>query len=181
MPEIWQPKISRSRDEIIPHARNTIKAVIDGKRPWPITFIGGAGSGKTCAALCILDAYGSGKYHTVPEWCQRVADAMCGRLQHSSGYLCSTKELWESVDRANCFVLDELGARERVTDHHYEAVKGIIDRREGTPLVLASNLTLAELTAVYDDRIGSRLSAGTIIKMSGDRRKPKGRAGSIAS
>ena len=57
-----------------------------------------------------------------------------------------------------------------VSDHHYETIKRCIDDRHGKPLVCISNLNMKELAGVYDDRVASRISAGTIVVTEGDRR-----------
>ena len=63
------------------------------------------------------------------------------------------------------FQQDDLGARDRVSDHAYETLKKVLDSREGRPLIALSNARLSELARVYDDRIASRLSAGTLIAL----------------
>lgn len=85
------------------------------------------------------------------------------------------ENLWTELAESNLVVLDEIGGRERVSDHHYETVKRILDDREGRPLICLSNLDAARLAAIYDDRIVSRLMAGTTVILSGrDRRLPSG-------
>ena len=71
-------------------------------------------------------------------------------------------------------ILDEIGGRDRVSDHHYEAVKTLLDVRQGKPLMVLSNLGLSEIEKVYDDRIASRLATGTIVRVDAkDRRLHK--------
>ena len=65
-------------------------------------------------------------------------------------------------------VLDEIGSGEKP---HYDAVKRILDEREGKPLVAISNLDLASVATVYDARVASRMAAGTLMELLGaDRR-----------
>ena len=64
-------------------------------------------------------------------------------------------------------VIDEIGAREKVSDHQYETLKTAIDRRQGQPLVLISNVSPPELSRVFDDRIASRCGAGTVVEVIG--------------
>jgi len=141
-----------------------------GSSPWPFVLTGEPGSGKTCAALVWLDMYG-GRYYTAQEWAERVADARFERLRSSVGYLISLSEVWTNeCMRTNLFVLDELGMRAKASEHHYDCVKGVLDKREGRPLICISNLSLSGLEEVYDDRVASRLSGGTVVEMTGDRR-----------
>ena len=84
----------------------------------------------------------------------------------------SRREYWKELTKSNLVVLDELGTRANVSDHHAETVKRVLDIREGKPLVVITNLRASELDSVYGDRIASRAAAGTIIDWSGypDRR-----------
>jgi hypothetical protein len=147
--------------------------------PWPLFLCGLAGTGKTCAALCLLD-YSGGEYHTVSGLCDLVIRAQQGRLEwFSGGYGGKVwpEKLWESLANTPLLVLDELGTREKVSDQHYEVVKNCIDKRHGKPLVVISNLELDRVAAIYDDRISSRLVAGTVFEFTGkDRRLPEGGA-----
>src|SRR5262249_12878111 len=79
--------------------------------------------------------------------------------------------LWERIANAPLIVLDEIGSKERVSDHHYETVKGVLDKRHGRPLICISNLNLDEIKNVYDDRIASRLAAGTVFELLGEDRR----------
>jgi hypothetical protein len=89
-----------------------------------------------------------------------------------SGQQVYPHELWHRWGAANLTVLDEIGIR-APTDAQYETLKVAIDRRIGKPSVVISNLALAELAKVYDVRIASRLSKGTIMTLTGDRRRSK--------
>lgn len=84
------------------------------------------------------------------------------------------EKLWAKLARAHLVVVDELGSRDRVSDHHYECVKRIIDERQGQPLALASNHDIEALARLYDDRIASRIAAGTVLGLDGDDRRLKG-------
>jgi hypothetical protein len=48
--------------------------------------------------------------------------------------------------------------------------------RKGRPVVIVSNHDLRKLSEIYDERIVSRLSAGTVLEIRGqDRRRNTGR------
>lgn len=81
--------------------------------------------------------------------------------------------IWESIAKSPLIVFDELGCRDRVSDFQYETAKRVLDKREGKPLVVISNLTLKTLAELYDDRFCSRLAAGTVLGVSGDDRRLK--------
>jgi DNA replication protein DnaC len=164
----WPEKI-RIREEIDKTVRLKIRAVTEGQEPWPILFWGEAGSGKSCAALCVLDYFG-GLYLDAAIFAECRRLAMQGELWEA-GYKIHETELWKPVRDANLVVMDELGVREKVTDHQYETVKRVMDNREEKPAIYVSNLPPVDLARVYDDRIASRATSGTVIGMIGDRRR----------
>ncbi len=97
-----------------------------------------------------------------------------GRLEWSHegrGGTLWPERFWARLAAAPLVVLDELGCRERASDAHYEAVKTAIDERQGKPLVAITNLAIDQIATLYDDRISSRLAAGTVLTLGcGDRR-----------
>jgi len=175
----WRELLERvgplDRDHIPAVLRKTINGVRLGSLPWPLVILGEAGSGKTCAALLMLDAWRTGFFSTCSDWSWRMAEAKFRRLTSSLGYLISDAELWRDWERAKLAVLDDLGTREKPTDHQYETLLRSIDLRQNQPTVYISNQSLADLSRCYDDRIASRLKAGTVVTVTGDQRKAKGR------
>ena len=154
--------------------RDDISAVVMGKKPWPIFLTGEVGSGKTCAVLCMIDIYG-GIYRTVQELAEEIARAKRGELVERLGNVCSSKVTAETVrgwwTRTRFAVLDELGLRDKPTDHEAEVVKNVLDDREGLPLVVVSNLDLGDIMDVYDARIADRINAGTPVVVAGESRR----------
>lgn len=138
-------------------------AVVTGE--WPITMLGPVGTGKTCAALCLLDMVGTRRYTTVQTMCDELIASQRDDSDHGP------TAWWNRWARAKCCVLDELGTRDKVSEFQYECVKKAIDLRDGAPLVCISNASLRELASLYDDRIASRLAAGTVIHFTGDDRR----------
>lgn len=166
---IWNPNKPRRLDLVRKALRETMLACTEGKLPWPLFLHGEAGSGKTCAALVLSDRCSS-VYYSLEDCAERYRQAMKGELCYSTGYKITTHEVrkeWKTRDLA---ILEELGAREHVSDHMYLCLQRCIDDREGRPLILISNLSISELNAVYGDRIASRISAGTSVSCEGDRR-----------
>lgn len=132
----------------------------DGRSPWPMTMIGGVGVGKTCAALCVYDVVcGGRRYVNTADMVKRITDMRRDLVSDSEA------DYWRDWRNAKLVILDELGARERVSDAHYEIVKNAIDQRAGRPAIFISNLSLGDLAGVYDDRIASRLAGGTVVDM----------------
>lgn len=165
----WLPAIYRDAAQCNEMAWTTAALACAGKLDFPIVLLGSAGSGKTCLALCLLDC-SSGRYYAVSDLCDDLIRSEKGELLYSSGYQRRASEIWKDWDDASLTVLDELGTRAKVSDFQYETVKKAIDRREGKPSVVISNLSLSAIKEKYDDRIASRLAGGTVIEMNGDRR-----------
>lgn len=161
------PEISRRWDLIDAHYVDVIRSVIDGCAPWPLVLVGPAGVGKTCAALSVLDmAPPQTLYRTADQAAKELIAAMKGTLP----FVPSELAWWDRWRDATCVVLDELGQR-NPSDHAYETIKRAIDWRREQPAIFVSNVELVNLAAIYDERIYSRLNAGTVIEMSGaDRR-----------
>lgn len=171
------PTVPRSPDQIDPALSGKIRECVLGDSPWPLFLYGAAGVGKTCAALCMLD-YGGGDYYTCAGLRDRIIRVQFGRetwyKAGRGGTLC-LEDFWKAIRREPLLVLDELGAREEVKDTLYDAVKQAIDEREGKPLVVISNLDFERIGKLYDDRISSRLAAGTTVQVAGiDRRVRRG-------
>lgn len=168
---------------IAPEIRTGMREVVAGRSRWPLVMLGPAGLGKTSAALCMLDvSRGTAVYETAATLTDTFRWAELGKLsgqQDSPGRLDFGWEnstptaalLLKRIEVASLVVVDELGCRDKVTDHHYETVKKVIDRRAGKPLVVVSNLAAKALAAVYDDRIVDRLWAGTVIEFAGKSRR----------
>lgn len=176
-PWFWRPQYGRIlpvRDRVPVPVREAGNAVISNDGPWPFVMLGEAGAGKTCAALLMAAHVKTFVYFIrFRDWCDRLRWAKRGELQTSTGFKMTEPETWDEWRRAKLGVLDDIGARE-VTDHALEAMLGVLDRREGLPLVCTSNLTLEELGNLFDDRVASRLSAGTIVYLEGDQRQRTG-------
>lgn len=169
------PGKSRSASQVTAIIIDAFDALCAGTRPWPCFLHGPPGTGKTCAALCLLDrVVGKEKsYYTVRELCSTLIKADRGELFSSTGYEIHRSKILEKIQRAGFAVLDEIGMRSGVTDHHYEAVAEWLDGRGDKPSIVISNLGLDEIQRLYDDRIADRLSAGTVIAVSGESRRAK--------
>lgn len=142
--------------------------------PWPLVLLGDAGVGKTYAALCLADlAAQSASYITVAEACEELILVQKGTLDHGAGPL-SVRGWWKRKAEVGMLILDELGARSAVSDHHFETVHRLLDYRHGRPTIVISNTNLAAIEKTYDSRIASRLAGGTVIEVGGRDRRLKG-------
>jgi len=138
---------------------------------WPLLLIGQPGTGKTYAAACMIDrVYGSRKFRTITQLCCELIAVQNGEREY--GHMTDTPEKWwRRWQEISIAVLDDMGARERVSDFHYETVKRAIDDRKGKPTIITTNLEVSAIAKTYDDRIASRLAGGTIVRFKGDDRR----------
>ena len=174
-PGHWLSDKERDPDFIPERVRDALNGCCLAFKPWPLVLLGGVGSGKTCAALCALDKFG-GVFYGVQEWVDLCREAMLGHAATSLGYPLSLREVQHRWRATNLGVLDDLGTRREVTDHHLEAVLWAVNARVDRatlPMIVTSNLTMGEIAKVYDDRIASRLGGGTVVTLTGDRRLAK--------
>ncbi len=171
--ETDKPRSMKGPDGVAAGVRNQMWSAATAKEPWPLYFFGPPGRGKTMAALCLLDrCYLPYQYYTTKSLRDLIIVAQQGRETAEYPYGIHENDVWKSIRQANIVVLYELGVSDKVSDHHYDAVVGVLDAREFKPLVIISNVTPDELKQVYDDRIWSRACCGTIVDFSGypDRR-----------
>jgi len=128
----------------------------DAKR-WPGLLYGPAGTGKTCAALCLCDVSETACYLTV----EGVMDAIVRGKEAD----------FDWINRVDLAVLDEIGIRTNAKDLDYVAVKRFADLRGTRPTLYITNLKPQDLSTCYDDRIFSRVACGTWINCQGKDRR----------
>jgi len=167
------PGMRRSLAVIEPALREAIRALVSAQAPWPLFLYGRTGTGKTCAALCLLDHSG-GEYWTAARLTDDLNSALFGRLVcrgESGSSNVWPEQIWDRIKRTPLMVLDELGQRDKVSGAHYDVVKRVLDERQDRPLLVLSNLDIKGIDTLYDERVSSRLGAGTIVQLRGrDRR-----------
>lgn len=170
---LWpNPENNRQSDLIYPAVRTAIRECCEGLSPWPIYLHGETGAGKSYAGMLLCDWAGRGIYTTLPELCALLIEAQNERLHDHLGYRRTQSALWKEWTYANIAVLDEIGVRSNVSDFARETIWRAMETRmrERLPLMVISNLELAEIDQLYDARIASRLAEGTVIHTTGDRR-----------
>jgi hypothetical protein len=171
------PDVPRRLDQIAPELLDLFGQLCDGMKPWPLFVHGPVGTGKTCAALALADITG-GHYGTLEEACSAVIQ---GRYIWWERSVCTSDELpVRPEDRFyRLAIVDEIGERSKIGDLQYTTLKGILDhqefenRRAG---VYLSNLTPSAIASMFDDRIASRLTCGTVFRLAGRDRRHQGGA-----
>jgi len=159
------PNLDRSLNAVAPTLLRAIKELVVGKRRWPLLIFGDCGVGKTAAALALADHVETAIYATAEE----LATMTMTRDA------CEAERYWSKLAEKELAILDELGQRDRVTDLGYGVVKRFCDIREqecGRVAIFISNVEPSKLIDLYDKRIYSRVTGGSVIELTGaDRRK----------
>ena len=163
--------IARDVEMVAEPVREAVRRCAAGDSPWPLVLVGPAGTGKTCAILSLLDRVcGQTRYWAEPEACAQLIDAAAGRLHGGGAYDITVAGWWQRWRDAAMAALDDIGGR-TISDHRYETLKRCLDTRTGKPTVYATNMTLAQIDKLYDDRIASRLAGGTVVYVTGQDRR----------
>jgi len=138
--------------------------ICNGVQPWPLFIHGPVGTGKTYAGLALADMVEHASYCTLDELC---SDVMAGQRP------------WRdfSSDDDHLLIVDEIGERAKVGDLLYVTLKSVLDNREFRHRrrgIYISNLPPAELVDLFDDRIASRLTCGSVYRLDGADRRHQG-------
>lgn len=145
---------------------------------WPIYLFGNVGVGKTCVAAHFYREFdGSAKWMRFTQFCDRSAQLLRdGEATFWEGDQCyqySRENWWESIGREGIYVIDDVGVGERDVIRT-EALWNLLEARTRKPLILTSNLHPDKLHDQYDQRIVSRIYAGTRIFLNGPDQRAAG-------
>lgn len=152
--------------------RKVLAMLADGKLNWPLTLTGPVGTGKTCAALYFADCAGPGcVYKILAELMDDISAAGKGLYYDEHGDRVFIHRYWRNWEEARLTVLDELGTRQKMPDWLYETLKRAMDLRQGKPAIYVTNLSIQQIADLIDDRIASRLDAGTVFELLGQDRR----------
>lgn len=159
------PKHDRHLSKVDGPLLRVLADLADGRAPWPLLMWGPPGRGKTSAALALADITETASFHS----CELLAAFTMNRAGNE------VDAEFDRIRGKHLAILDELGTRQTVGDLAYSVVKRFADVRElegNRVAIYISNVAPHELTAIYDDRLASRLLCGTIHKLTGaDRRR----------
>jgi chromosomal replication initiation ATPase DnaA len=169
----YRVDLIRDKDRVPRPIRDAFTACRLGKSPWPLFLAGPVGSGKTRFVLLVCDWYG-GRYITMTDLCEEYRKAKMGELREEARWtdtFISESRYRELIGAERVLIIDDIGQR-LLSEHSRETLMMALTEREGPhPMILTSNLTLAELAspdgANYDDRLVSRIGAGTVVNFDG--------------
>lgn len=136
-----------------------------GKAPWPLFIHGGVGCGKSRFAVVAHFYYGGLSY----EFTELVSDyrqCKMGELRnefYENRPVVTERMFRAKLESARLLIVDDIGAVAKDSPHERETlILALNARAAGKPAVFISNLSLAELAEVYDDRVSSRMTEGTV-------------------
>lgn len=163
-----------------------------GHSPWPLYLWGRPGTGKTSAALVVLDHCGQKEKENDPpsairDWMYGYAEvrSLAGikiRADHGSGFEyfgCSPKDsTWQRLldhwSAAPATVLDEIGIGRETGDFKLDVLIEVLNTRCGDPvrpLIVTGNVQPKQMSSVCDDRVADRILCGTVFELSGESRR----------
>jgi len=163
---VFLPNLKREMIEVPESLREVFRKLCREQLPWPLIINGPAGVGKTCAALCLVDYVPSGEFLTEAQLYEHL------NARREDGGL---QDLWRQITKAGLFVLDEFGSKTNPSAFQFESMLRFLEKRTALPTILTTNINsrdagdlLGDISQTYDDRIASRLSAGTVFFLKGE-------------
>lgn len=110
------------------------------------------------------------RYITWPEFCSRLiatrADGITIHNEDGRAYQADEPAWWRRWSTKRLVVVDEIGLR-IATDVQREAMWNLLEHRRQLPTILTGNLDEEGLRTAFDDRVLSRVLAGTWISVGG--------------
>lgn len=163
------------------------------RKHWPIYIQGPTGIGKTCTAAVVFRraiekalarADQSGESLVWPRWTRwesffdtlhaiRRTGSWPVVTEDGRTFDCRESSWWDRFSGHRLVVLDEIGLQ-RQGPERVEAMLEFLERRRRRPLLITGNLSRPEVEARYDQRVASRLWAGSVIEVSGQDRRVAG-------
>jgi len=161
-----------------------VKQALYKAKKWPLVFIGGVGTGKTCAAMLLYQRFKSKQFKKVfekglefdLEYGLQFMDfsILVRKLtlhwiepgQIVGERLMRTDEVLDWISRQRFVIFDDILTRNPTpaqADIAYELCKARLDK----PTIYTCNLDPAAIAKVLDERFADRVLSGTIIKFKG--------------
>ena len=166
----WKAKLGRIKPQ-------TRRLLIAGAHHPGLFLFGGTGTGKTYGACALIrQARLEGRSVVFQRW----DDLLLTIRKTFDGQGGTEAAIVESLQRPDLLIVDDLGTTRssgQETDFNCRTLLGILDGRINSELttIITSNRTPAQIEAAFGERVGSRLSLFTCLKMGGHDKRKAGR------
>ena len=169
--------IDANWDQVTPRLREAISnAFHEGK--FPILLFGPQGRGKTFTMASVYRKvtppaawFAANRFVRLIQECRRAENGRTYALHPTYGHV--EEQLFAmATEHTPLLLIDDIGLI-RPSESAFGIIYELVDRRRNRPAVFTSNLFPEEIHDVYDARIASRLSAGTVIHVTGKDRRIK--------
>jgi DNA replication protein DnaC len=145
---------------------------------WPIYLYGPAGRGKSYGMAAIYLGWHTenAQWYDVSQLLRKIIRCRMegGHIQEMGPngipYDLYEDKIFRKVADAHLACFDDVGLRSP-SDSMYDAWYALVNSRKRLPTVYTGNLRPDELHKVYDARIASRITEGTVIELTGDDRR----------
>lgn len=160
------------------HIGDTVRRACLGEMPWPLTFLGRPGTGKTTVSLAMLDGCGGLRW-TFEEWVAvkppPYNDWKTGGASQASCPTCDRR--YQTAGYRGFCVLDDIAQRDlgSTWGTHGATLQRCLDIRLNCPTLLISNReNLDEWEQLYGAAVKSRVEGGTMLEFADEHRKEQG-------
>lgn len=150
---------------------------------WPLYLWGPTGVGKSYAAANVFVLWQGVEY--AAKWVSylNLTDTAIGLKKHGTlerwrlGRTVTITEasFWRTIQDVELLVIDEI-ALGKSHDWRTEIMWDVLEARKNRPLILTGNVPPSELIEVFDERIQSRILAGSLFGMTGEDKRLVGLA-----
>lgn len=162
---------SNARWDKVPIEARRAMNVAASNGEWPIYLWGQAGRGKTCAAACAFSLWPKpAMWISLSQLCDDLTKFNTSQVvtfySGATPVDLSKSGYWQRLKNTGLVVIDEIGTRES-SGHRFDSLLNLLEIRKNRPLVLTGNLSSRQITQIYDERVLSRIYAGTVIEFVG--------------
>lgn len=168
-PEKYKANISprENMKKIIEFSKSFIET-FDSPNQKNLLFTGVPGVGKTFISSCIANEIINKNYTVLYQTAPLLLNSI---FEYKFNKDETSKELYNSLFQVNLLIIDDFGT-ENLTSAKFEELFTIINARLITPYtktIISTNLTIENLTTIYDNRLVSRLLGNyDILRFYGD-------------